>query len=87
MCAREGWGTAPTGATCVGVAAASTPQGSSADCDGGKRECRAGIIEAIARVRASGGNLKTVMGRRSKPDPADELWAVLEKRIRESQRR
>jgi uncharacterized membrane protein YheB (UPF0754 family) len=45
------------------------------------------LIQAIASVRAARGNLKSAMGGVSKPDLADELWPVLERRLRESQRR
>jgi hypothetical protein len=38
----------------------------------------------VGGVRAARGNLKSVLGDVWKPDLADELWPVLEKRINEA---
>ena len=45
-----------------------------------------GRVQAVARVRAKRGNLKTVLGYVSKPDLAEELWPVLEKKLTAAQR-
>jgi hypothetical protein len=44
------------------------------------------LIRAVAGVRSSHGNLKKFIGRRSKVALADELWPVLEKKIRRAER-
>jgi hypothetical protein len=44
-------------------------------------------VQAVAGVRANRGNLKSILGHVRKPELADELWPVLEKRIREAQSR
>jgi hypothetical protein len=44
-------------------------------------------VRAVERVRADRGNLKAILGDVGKPELADELWPVLEKRLSEAQRR
>lgn len=46
----------------------------------------ADIIERVGSVRSKGGNLKVLLHGRSKLALADELWSVLEQRIRRAQK-